>query len=64
MKSYMGQITFDKVFKTILLILIGYFLFIMTEIANQLRINSDVGRFQFIDRHHMIDTKTGEISNR
>jgi hypothetical protein len=60
----MRQITFDKVFKTILLISIGYFLFIMTEIANQLRANSDVGRFQLIDRHHVIDTKTGAISNR
>jgi len=64
MKSIAKQITFDKLFKVFLLISLGYFLILFTNISRQLKENSDVGRFQFIDRHHVIDTKTGAISDQ
>ena len=55
------KLNFDVIFKTILLFFIGYFLFLLTNIANQLKITSDIGRYQFhTDRDIIIDTKTGE----
>lgn len=54
-------LNFDVVFKTILLFLIAYFLFLLTNIAKQLKIPSDIGRYQFhTDKEIIIDTKTGE----
>lgn len=54
------KISFDTVFKTILILFIGYFLFLLTNIATTMRNNSEVGRYQFDkDGSFVIDTKTG-----
>ena len=54
------QLSFDTIFKTVLLLFIGYFLFLLTHIANTMRINTEVGGYQFHnDRVLIIDTKTG-----
>jgi hypothetical protein len=55
------KLSFDIVFKTILVLFIGYFLFLLTNIATTMRNNSEVGRYQFDkDGTHVIDTKTGK----
>jgi len=55
------QFTFDMVFKTALLLFIGYFLFLLTNIAAIMRNNSEVGRYQFDkDGVYVLDTKTGK----
>lgn len=55
------QLTFDTIFKTVLLLFIGYFLFLLTNIATTVRNNSEVGRYQFDkDGSYVIDTKTGK----
>jgi hypothetical protein len=55
------KLSFDTVFKTILILFIGYFLFLLTNIANTMRNNSEVGRYQFDkDGTYVIDTKTGK----
>jgi hypothetical protein len=62
MKYILRRITFDKVFKTIMIIFIGYFLLLLTSTLNQLRLNSDNGRYQqYGQTHYIIDTKTGII---
>jgi len=49
------------VFKTALLLFIGYFLFLLTNIAAIMRNNSEVGRYQFDkDGVYVLDTKTGK----
>lgn len=55
------KLSFDIVFKTILILFIGYFLFLLTNIATSMRNNSEVGRYQFDkDGSFVIDTKTGK----
>ena len=55
------QLTFDMVFKTGLLLFIGYFLFLLTNIVTTMRNNSEVGRYQFDkDGAYVLDTKTGK----
>jgi hypothetical protein len=55
------QISCDIVFKTIFVFFIGYLLFLLTNIATTMRINSEVGRYQFDkDGSFVIDTKTGK----
>jgi hypothetical protein len=55
------KLSFDIVFKTILLLFIGYFLFLLTNIASTMRTNSEVGRYQFDkDGSFVIDSKTGK----
>ena len=54
------KLSFAVVFKTILILFIGYFLFLLTNIATTMRNNSEVGRYQFHnDRDLILDTKTG-----
>ncbi len=61
MLNLFKQFTFDIVFKIVLLIFIGYFLFLLTNIATTLQNSSDVGRYQFDkDGQNVIDTKTGK----
>ncbi len=60
MLKLIKQLTFNIVFKTLLLLFVGYFLFLLNNIAMTMRINSEVGRYQFHnDRYRIIDTKTG-----
>ena len=60
MFKFFRQLSFDTIFKTVLLLFIGYFLFLLTHIANTMRNNNEVGRYQFHnDRVLIIDTKTG-----
>jgi len=55
------KLSFDIVFKTILALFIGYFLFLLTNIATTMCNKSEVGRYQFNDHgSRVIDTKTGE----
>lgn len=55
------KLSSDIVFKTILVLFIGYFLFLLTNIATTMRNNSEVGRYQFDkDGTYVIDTKTGK----
>ena len=55
------HLTFDKIIKTVLLLFICYFLFLLTKIATTMQNNSEVGRYQFDnDGHYVIDSKTGE----
>lgn len=62
MKNTFSKISFDTLFKVILLVFIGYFLFLLTKISMQLKDNSDVGRYQFhTDNPYLLDTKTGVI---
>ena len=62
MKSYLNKINGETVFKVLLLIFIGYFLYLLTIIAIQIKSNGDVGRYQFHnDKPFLIDTKTGEV---
>ena len=53
----MKKITFDTVFKTIIMISLVYSLYLLTIIAS----NSGVGRYQFIYGGVKIDTRTGEL---
>lgn len=56
------QFTFDRIFKTVLLIFISYFLFLLSNIASTMRINSEIGRYKLgNDGLAAIDTKTGKI---
>lgn len=60
MKYNLKAIGFDKFFKVILLICIGYFLFLLTIIVRQIEKKSEVGRYQFHNEGYLIiDTKTG-----
>lgn len=62
MKLDLTKITFDKVFKVMVVILIAYFLYLLTMIAIQLKNKADVGRYQFRNEGPLIlDTKTGEV---
>lgn len=62
MKYTLSKISFDTLFKVILLVFIAYFLFLLTKISMQLKDNSDVGRYQFhTDNPYLLDTKTGVI---
>ena len=55
------QLNFDSVFKTVLLLSIGYFLFLLTNVIATMRDNSEVGRYQFDkDNAYVLDTKTGK----
>ena len=61
MTAFFQKISFDKIFKITLLVLISYFLFLLTNIANRTKKEGDVGRFQLLLRDDLIfDTKTGE----
>ncbi len=56
------QLSYDAIFKIVLLLFIGYFLFLLTNIAATMRNSSEVGRYQFNnDGSYVIDTKTGKI---
>lgn len=62
MKYTLSKISFDTLFKVILLVFIAYFLILLTKISMQLKDNSDVGRYQFhTDNPYLLDTKTGVI---
>lgn len=62
MKYNLSKISFDAIFKFILLVFIAYFLFLLTNIAKQLKDNSDIGRYQLDpDSPFMLDTKTGVV---
>jgi len=62
MKYNVSNLSFDTLFKIVLLIFIAYFLVLLTIISNQLRNKSEIGRYQFhIDRPYILDTKTGEV---
>lgn len=62
MKYSLSKISFNTLFKVILLVFIAYFLFLLTSIAMQLKGSSDVGRYQFHnDNPYLLDTKTGVI---
>lgn len=61
MENLFKQLTFDIIFKTVLLLFIGYLLFLLTNIAMTTINNSEVGRYQFDkDGNYIIDTKTGK----
>ena len=60
----MKKISFNTFFKSIILLLAAYFLFLLTKIANSIEKSSEIGRFQFFpDRDLIIDSKTGKIYN-
>ena len=59
MKINFNTIIFDNIFKTVFLLFIAYFLFLLTKITNQIERNADVGRYQSSYPHYVIDTKTG-----
>lgn len=62
MKYNLSRISFDAIFKVILLVFIAYFLFLLNNIAEQLKDNSDIGRYQFhTDNPFILDTKTGVV---
>jgi len=61
MTTFLEKISFDKFFKTALLILISYFLFLFTKIAKRTEKGDDFARFQLnIEEQLIFDTKTGE----
>lgn len=61
MTTFFEKNSFDKFFKTALLILISYFLFLLTQIATKAEKPDDFARFQLhIDDQIIFDTKTGE----
>ena len=53
----MKKITFDTVFKTIIMVSLVYSLYLLTIIAN----NSNNGRYQSAQTLFKLDTKTGTI---
>ena len=62
MKFSLTKISFDKVFKGMLVISIAYILYLLTVIAIQLKSNADVWRYQFRNEGpYILDTKTGEV---
>lgn len=62
MKYNFNKISFHSFFKFMLLIFIGYFLYLLTVITMQVKNNSEIGRYRFdTDTHFLIDTKTGKI---
>lgn len=63
MKYNLNKMNFDSFFKFILLIFIGYFLYLLTVITMQIKNNSEIGRYRFdTETHFLIDTKTGKIA--
>ena len=61
MLKFFKQLSFDMLFKITLILFIGYFLFLLTNVATIMRNNSEVGRYQFDkDGSFVIDTKTGK----
>ncbi|WP_295231402.1 hypothetical protein [Sediminibacterium sp.] len=53
---------FDVLFKIILLVFVTYFLYILANIAMQIRDNADIGRYQFhSEERYILDTKTGIV---
>jgi hypothetical protein len=63
MKFNLSKISFDVLFKALILVFITYFLYSLTSIATQMKNNADVGRYQYLDGRnpHLFDTKTGEV---
>lgn len=55
------SLTFDRVFKVVLVFLFSYFLYILTDISRSMRQNLDVGRFQIQQYGFPVfDSKTGK----
>lgn len=65
MKFKISQISFDTIFKTVLMFFLVCLLFLLNKISNQIDKNADVGRYQFDNtrRPYVIDTKTGTLKN-
>ncbi len=64
MKYNLSKINFDVLFKTLFLFFIAYFLYLLTLISIQMKNNTDVGRYQFMnDSRLIIDTKTGKVTH-
>ena len=56
------KINFDIIFKTMLLILVAYFLVILTKISNNMQKESEVGRYIYHpENNSAFDTKTGKL---
>lgn len=47
MKYNLNKISFHSFFKFMLLIFIGYFLYLLTVITMQVKNNSEIGRYRF-----------------
>ena len=65
----MKKVTFDKVFKILVLLLSVYFLFVLTKIANNLNFQGKLdnlknGKYQLInsdEAYFIIDSQTGGV---
>lgn len=56
-------VSFEKLFKIILLIYFGYLLVLINVALDQMERNADMGRYQFWEGGpHVLDTKTGEVT--
>jgi hypothetical protein len=56
----MKQSTFDNIFKVVLLLMLGFFLY---TISNKINNESDIGRYKYIERgeDYVFDSKTGYV---
>lgn len=58
MIEFLKKLNFNTIYKGILLLMVGYFLYLLTDISKKM----EIGRYQFRQDNYMIlDTKTGKV---
>lgn len=54
--------TFDGIFKILVVLMLGYFLFLLNKISDKAEPSNEVGRYHFSnDGNYILDTKTGHV---